>query len=90
MSEELGVRQVGAVLHQQLDSGGHCVLLALRESLPPPPELVRVLDLPGYVCSIFQLRNHVQEAPRRPGVGNSAKQDLAHCPSQGVGFKVPN
>ena len=52
--------QVGAVFHQQLHSGGHGVLLALLECLPPLPELVRVLDLPrdGYI--IFQVRNQVQ------------------------------
>ncbi len=48
------------MLHQQLDPGSNSVLLALRELLPPLPELVRVLDLPRHTGIIFPLRNHLQ------------------------------
>ena len=46
-------RQVWAVLHQQLGSGGHRVLLALGEVAPPLPELIGVFDFPGHDLSIF-------------------------------------
>ncbi len=44
------------VLYQQPRAGGQYVLLAFQESLPPPPELVRVLDRLWHGKFIFQLR----------------------------------
>ena len=65
----IGVRQIGAVLHKQLDSGGHGVLLTLRKFLPPLSKLVRVLDLPSHGDIIFPVRNLTQEATGHLGDG---------------------
>ena len=77
----VGVRKVRTVLHQQSDSGGHCILLAVRELLPPSPELVGVLDIPRHGHTIFPLRNHVQEATRRPCT--SSLLSVTHHPGRG-------
>lgn len=79
--------------HQQLDSGGHGVLLSLRAFLPPCSELVRVLNRPRHGRSIFRMRNHVQLATGRSG-DNGLRRTRAQAPqsvrgSQAVGGVFP-
>ncbi len=68
------------VLYQQPRAGGHYVLLAFQESLPPLPELMRVLDRLWHGKFIFQLRQHEQGKIQRP----QRVEQSRHCSSRSV------